>query len=221
MDPVPSYSIPNTHHSESKFRLIAIILGVVCLALAAAFVWALGGYLDYKSNTEKKITAAVAEAENKKTKELETGFQTERNRLFNKYTTDPVIANATLEYPRDWSFYLEQDTKSKTQIDAKFNPTVVVEGSPGTVGLHLQIVQQLYDDVVADHQRSIEQGELTASPLQISGVNGLRFDGKIDHDHVGSMVVFPIRDKTLIVSTESNDFVSVFNEAISKLSFTP
>lgn len=221
MDPAQPFTVPAAPHGGSKLRLLIIGLAVLCLLLGAGFIWALTGYLDYKSNTDKKIAAGVAEAEKKKAAELEAGFQIERNRLFNTYTTDPVIANVTLEYPRDWSFYLEQDTKGRPQIDAKFHPRVVMAGSPSTVGLRLRIEPTLYDDVVADYQRAIEQGELTASPLQASGVNGLRLDGQIDRDHRGAVVIFPIRDKTLVISTESTDFISVFNEAISKLSFTP
>jgi hypothetical protein len=201
--------------------LVVAAAGFAALVFLVAFIWAFSQCVTYKKGAEARIAAAVTEAEKRKAEELEQGFQAERDRLRNKYTTDSVIANVTLRYPRDWSFYLDQDSSARTQIDAIFHPVVVAEGSPGTYGLRLQIVQRLYDKVVADYQNEIERGELKASPIKVSGINGLRLDGQIDRTHSGALVLFPIRDKTLVISTEARDYLSVFNAAIAKLTFTP
>lgn len=221
MEPIQYSAPPSRPKTVRSLLTPLLIVAALAIALGIGFIWAFSQYLSYKNDAAAKIAAAVSEAETKKATELEAGFQAERDRLFNKYTTDPVIANVTLRYPRDWSFYLEQDTSDNEQINAIFNPTVVTKGNPGTYGLRLQIVQDLYSDVINDYQNEIERGEVSATPLTIGGTNGLRLEGQIDSHHTGALVAFPIRDKTLIIRTDSRDFISVFNDAVGKLIFTP
>lgn len=194
---------------------------MLLVASLAGFVWSFSQYKTYKNDADVLIAEAVEQAKAEQATELEAQFQMERDRLYNTYVTDPVLANISLQYPRDWSFYLEQSTTGRIQIEAIFHPTVVAKADPGTYGLRLQLLQQLYSDVVDDYQRAIEKGELNATPIQSNNVDGLRLDGQIDNDHTGALVILPIRDKTLVISTEANDYLSVFNEAIGKLVFTP
>lgn len=218
----PSIDVLSSRRKKPIALIAAIVLGGLLLVCLVGLVWSFSQYRTYKSDADKLIAEAVDTAKAEQAAELESNFQTERDRLYNTYAIDPVLGNVTLQYPRDWSFYLEQSTTTgRTRIDAIFHPTVVAKADPGTYGLRLQLLQQLYSDVVEDYQRAIDRDELTATPVKSNGVDGLRLDGQIDTDHTGSLVILPIRDKTLVISTEANDYLSVFNEAISTLVFTP
>jgi len=51
---------------------------------------------------------------------------------------------------------------------------------------------------------------------------GTRLDGTLDQDTNGSMVIIKVRDKTLQIYTESNDYLGDFNDTIlSSLNFAP
>ena len=219
--PPPTMSAMSTTQKRNRAPLLAGVFGGLFILTLAAFIWAFTQYLDHKNNVDGKVAAAVTEAEKNKAAELEAGFQAERDRLFNKYTTDPGLANVTLEYPRDWSFYLEQEASSREQINAIFHPTVVASGNPGTYGMRMQLVQRLYSEVTDDYRKGVEDGTILASPVRNGSVEGLRYEGQIDRDHNGAVVVFPVRDKTLLIFTDSKEYIGVFNEAVAKLVFTP
>jgi hypothetical protein len=53
-------------------------------------------------------------------------------------------------------------------------------------------------------------------------VKGVRLEGFLEKDKEGIMVMFPLRDKTLRIWTESKEFSGDFNNiVIKKLSFSP
>ncbi len=229
MDPTvynqPPAAPPTMAKHKSKHTApiwVAIVLGVLLVIAVGSFVWAFMGYNTYKNDAQSKIDIAVEEAKKVQAEDLEKGFQSQRDRLFNTYKSDPSLANIQIQYPRDWSLYLEQSTSSKTQIDAIFHPTVVEKKDPSSYALRLQLFQELYNEVVDDYQNAIENGEIKAQPITSNGVNGIRLEGAIDKDHSNAaLVIFPIRDKTLVITTESRDHLTVFNDAIAKLIFTP
>lgn len=221
--PPSSAQMPVLGGGKPKHGLLiaTILLSVFLVAFIGLFVWAFLNYQDHKKNVDGKVSEAVKTAEAAKTTELEAAFKVERERLFNKYTTNPVLANVTLEYPRDWSFYLEEDQNSSTQIQAIFHPTVVQNSDPGTYGMRLRLEAKLYSEVLDDFEKDIEDGLILVTPIKNGDTSGVRLDGQIDRDHNGSMIMFPIRDKTLIVQTDSKEYLSVYEEAIKKLVFTP
>jgi len=55
-------------------------------------------------------------------------------------------------------------------------------------------------------------------------VAGTYLNGQInqhDQDQRGAMVVIKVRDKTLQIYTESNDYLNDFNQVLSSLTFAP
>jgi hypothetical protein len=75
----------------------------------------------------------------------------------------------------------------------------------------------------------ITQGKLKAIayvPPQMKGKadvqTGVRFDGQIEQNLTGSMVVIKVRDKTIKIYTESTKYLSDFNDTVLKsLTFSP
>ncbi len=68
----------------------------------------------------------------------------------------------------------------------------------------------------------MKKGDLRATAVQASGATGTRLDGLLEPDREGSMVIFPLRDKTLKISTESKEFEDDFNNIVlQRLTFVP
>jgi hypothetical protein len=71
----------------------------------------------------------------------------------------------------------------------------------------------------------VADGNIKASPIKaenVKGVTGMRFDGKVTPLYSGSVVVFPLRDKTLKIWTEIPGNVPDLNNIVLKnLTFVP
>lgn len=218
----PQVPITPMPHHRSLVPVVVILAILLVLSLAFGG-WAFVNYLDHKNNTDAKIKEAAAVAVEENTNKLNAEFEERQKRLHNTYKAPSIFADASLKYPRDWSQYLIENEGSTIELDTTFHPVVVRSKDSGehAYALRMTLEKNQYGDLVEDFQNAVEDGEVKTKPIKKEGVNGIRLEGQIVKDHKGAMVMFPIRDKTLKVWTESNDYLDVFNEAVKSLSFTP
>lgn len=223
LSPPPGYgydptgpATPSRHHPARTWAIIATLLFLIFTGL---FGWAFSQYQSYKNDIQPKIDTAVDAAVKTKQNELEESFQLERERLKLPFRTNDRFANVSFLYPRDWSQRLIEKESGRIQIEAIFHPGVVQDEQ--VYALRLQVRQETYDSVLRNYQQKIERGELKAQPVKNNGTPGVRLDGQYERDRDGAMIIFPIRDKTLVLLTESKEYLRVYNEIIKSLNFTP
>ncbi|MEO8784998.1 MAG: hypothetical protein ABI221_01600 [Candidatus Saccharimonadales bacterium] len=196
-----------------------IVTGLLFVAAVAFAAWAFMGRQDYKDNSDQKVTAAVQVAQQQTSDQKDKQFAAAEKLPLRTYTGPAPYGSLKIQYPKTWSVYVSELTDSSKPIDAYFNPGFVpATGQDGVVyALRAQISSQLYSDVVSSFQSFIKAGKLTATPyipVNETSVTGLRLDGQLTSKVTGSMVVLPIRDKTLEIWTESPQFVNDFNTNI-------
>lgn len=206
----------NSNESGMVHPLIVstILLSILVLILGGFSVWAYMNYKDQKNNVDAKITVAVAEAKQEQSEVDQIAF-TEQEKLPTRQLVGPSdLGQVRFSYPKTWSVYLDENG-SGGDYEAYLYPLVVPPVDSETAfALRVSIEDDSYEDVIDDYSKDIEEGLLKASPITISNVNGTRLDGSFSDIATGSMVIFKIRDKTLMVYTESTDFESDFNNII-------
>lgn len=213
------------------FINILLILG---LAAAGGFGWwAFQQRQDYKNNFDKKLSEEVATAETTQKAELEKEFA-EREKSPNKtFKGSATYGSITFNYPKTWSGYVDQ-SNSNEPINGYFFPEIVPSvnrgsSTPTAFALRVELVGTDYAQTVKQFDSQISQGKLTATayvPPKMAGVTnvqtGTRFDGEIEQDISGSMMVIKVRDKTLKIYTQSPSYLSDFNNIVLKtLTFAP
>jgi len=86
-------------------------------------------------------------------------------------------------------------------------------------------VQSSYQTVVEQFKPRIDTGKATSSPYtlpKVPSVVGLRVEGQITETKQGVMIVLPLRNMTLKIWTESNDFKGDLDTNIlPNLTFVP
>ena len=88
--------------------------------------------------------------------------------------------------------------------------------------LRMSILSRAFSNELKSYDSIVKKGDLNASAIRASGVTGTRLDGFLEKDKEGSMVIFPLRDKTLKIWTESKDYRSDFDNIVLKnLTFSP
>lgn len=205
--------------------ILAVVFGLFFVFALIFGGWAFSSRQDYKSNVDKKISdanvVAVQEAETAKDAEF---LEKEKSPV--RIYTGPVTYGAvSFEYPKTWSLY-EVKAASGTVLDLFAFPLVV----PGvtndqTYALRTEIVSQTYNTVVKQYDKDVKSGAVTSTayrPAKVPGVLGVRIDGTIDRDVQGSMVILPLRDRTIKIYTEIPQFVGDFNNIVlPSLTFVP
>lgn len=211
---------------------VGLIVGfvVVLLLLVAALVfgfWTFGQMQDYKNNSDKKAAAAVAAANDAQKKTLDAQFAEQEKSPYKSYTSPAEFGSVKLVYPKTWSAYVVEAGSNSAPVDGYFYPNFVpnVSGKNSYI-LRVQVVNTPYQSTLTSYESKVKQGQLKVTafkPEQVpSATAGVRMDGQLDTDKQGSLVILPLRDKTLKIWTENTGAVNDFNNIVLKnLTYSP
>lgn len=198
---------------------IPLVLAVVILLVASVMaVLYYTKFVEQRDNNQPIIDKAVAEAEEKQKNDLETEF-VEREKIPTKnYTSPSELGTVKLVFPKTWSSYVQSKGSG---MDYYGHPNYVPAANVN-YALRMSVTDRPFASEVKVYDNAVKKGELRATAVQISGTTGTRLDGFLKKDQEGSMVVFPLRDKTLRVWTESKEFRGDFDNIVLKgLTFVP
>lgn len=201
---------------------LAIPLVLAVLVLIAASVMAVVFYtkfIEQKDNNQPIIEAAVTKAQDAQKQKLEADF-TEREKIPTKsYVSPAELGTVRLSFPKTWSSYV--DTTKTGGMEYYGHPNFVPAKNVN-YALRMSVVDKPFSSEVKSYDNLVKKGELKATAVRVSGTTGTRLDGFLERDQEGSMVIFPLRDKTLRVWTESKEFAEDYNKIVLQaLTFIP
>lgn len=200
--------------------LIPLILAVVFLLSAIGFgIWAFMGMQDYKTNVQPKIDSAVAIAEEQTATAKDKEFIEKEKQPTKQYKSPQVSGSISFSYPKTWSGYVAEEDKGSELVDGYFHPNIV----PGVdsevdFALRVRVLSSSYEQELKKYESKAKSGKLTIAaykaPKMAEGTLGVRIEGEVNPGQQDSMVLFPLRDKTIEISTESAQFLNDFNTII-------
>lgn len=192
--------------------LIPLILMAVFFFGAAGFgIWAFMSRSDYKNNSDQKAAVAAAEAREAQKVDDEAKFAEESKKPFDTYIGPAQFGNVTVNYPKTWSAYVIENERGTSPINGFFQPKVVpnITEQNNSFALRVELVTNDYKSVLDQFKPRLDSGKATIKPYtlaKVPSVVGSRIEGQITTNKQGTMVVLPLRNMTLKIWTESNDF---------------
>ena len=188
--------------------LIPLILTILFFIGAAGFgVWAYMERQDYKDNSDKKVTAAVKVAEERTSSAKDNEFIEREKEPLRKYSGPGALGSVTFKYPKTWSVYEDQ---SNNRLTVLAHPRVVPADSKSTYALKVEVIEQSYDSLAKSYENRVKSGQLKSRAYALPRLPktvGLRLDGEVDQNKRGALVILPLRDKTLKITTESEQYI--------------
>jgi hypothetical protein len=213
---------------EFNILLIPVIFLTLLLIGAGVFgVWAWNGRQDYKNNVDQKIGVAVDSAKQQVQSSDAKQFAEAAKQPLKTYVGPEPYGSVHISYPKTWSAYVNASGNSSIPLDGFLYPDVVpsVTDVASAFALRVQVVQQAYSQVVSQFNSAVQQKKATVTPYKlpkVASVVGVRVDGQIAQNKQGSMVILPLRDKTLKIWTEADSFIADFNNNIlPNVTFSP
>lgn len=205
--------------------VIIIVLVFILLGALGFGGWAYMNMQDYKNNVDKKIAAAVIVAQQKTSSAKDNEFSEKEKQPLRTYKGPDTYGGVQIKYPKSWSAYVIQENGDEP-LDAYFHPDVVPGvGSEPSFALRIQVVSSSYSEVLEEYENLLSNGSVKISAYRapkVKGTLGSRIDGEVATEKRGSMVILPLRDKTLKVWTESTQYVNDLNKNIlPNLTFSP
>lgn len=209
-----------------KTLIVAIVLlSLLCLAVLGFAILMTMQAQDYKTNVNQKIQAAIVVANEKQKKELDAAFAEQEKSPLKSYTSPAAYGAVKVVYPKTWSAQVTE-SPTGTNIDAFFFPNYV----PALTGktpfyLRIQVLSSSYVNELAKYKAMVTSGSLKATPFvadAVPSVTGTKLVGSFPPEKKGTIVLLPLRDKTIKIWTENDAAAKDFEEIILKqLSFSP
>lgn len=153
--------------------------------------------------------------------------------LLTSYISPAVYGSVGLNYPKIWNAAISESTDNIVTVNAFFQPKIIsipsLTDSSGknsvSFALRMQLLKTSYSSVVGNFAALSSSGKIKVTPFRaalVPSVMGVRLDGEIFPGKQSSMVILPLRDKTIQVWTESEQYLSDFNDSIlPSLTFLP
>ena len=228
MSIMKSLHVSTSEQGEVSVLVVSLILMSLLFVGAVTFgIWAFGGRQDYKNNSDAKVATAVAASKQAVQAADAKQYAEAAKSPIATYVGPDAYGSVHVGYPKNWSAYV--DTGSSYPLDAYFHPGYVPSTqSKQTYNLLVRIVANAYSQELARYSSIIANGTVKATPYslpKVPSVTGVRLSGAIFPDNPkssGNSVLIPLRDKTLEVWIESNDYLPDFEKyVLPNLTFVP
>lgn len=204
--------------------VIPLILAVVFFFAALGFgLWAYASRTDYKNNVDAKIATAVEVGQKETATEKDNEFIEREKQPLKEYKGPASFGTISLKYPKTWSAYV---VESNTGIDGYFYPNVVPGVNSDTAyALRVEVVDKSYAEELKSYDSSVKQGKTTATPykpVNVENIVGTQLTGAIGNQKTGTLILLPLRDKTIKIWTEADQFnADFFNNVMANFKFVP
>jgi hypothetical protein len=217
------------HNQQGSLLLPLVVLVVFFVATLGFAVWAFMSRQDYKNKSDAKVTTAVQKAIIAEDAKKDTAFAEAEKSPFKTYTGPATYGTISFKYPKTWSAYVsELASSSNSVVNGYYSPNFVPDVQSNTLfALRLQVVNTDYTTVLKTFDASTKAGTTTVSAYhapKVPSVLGSYITGVIDagNKKSGTLVLLPLRDKTIRIWTEGSDFNNDFNNTVlASLSFIP
>lgn len=203
-----------------------VIISALLVAVSGFGIWAFMERSKYKNDTDKIVAKEVALTQQRVASEKDKEFVEKEKLPTQVYKGPATFGSVELAYPKTWSAYINESGKGTAPVDGYLHPDFVPGADSGTAyALRIEVIAKSYDSEVKQFDSAVKSGKVKVIPFRaelVPGVLGARVEGEINKGQKDIMVLFPIRDKTLKISTQSETFYSDFNNIILKsLKFAP
>ncbi len=214
------------HRKMNVLLIPFIVLVLFALSTGVFAVWAYSSRQDYKNNSDQKADAAVKVAVQKESTTKDAEFVQKEKEPLKPFVGPETYGNIKTSYPKTWSAYVVQVDGAAAPLDAYFHPDYVPSVSGGTAfALRIQVINQAYDVVLKQIEAKAKSGKITVSAYaapKVQSVVGARAVGEVNIGQKDDLVILPLRDKTIEISTQSTQFYDDFNKFIlPNLTFSP
>jgi archaellum component FlaF (FlaF/FlaG flagellin family) len=220
----------NKHDQNGSINsLLAPLILITLLFFGAAGFgyWAFMERQDYKLNTDEKVAAAVKLARQDESTKKDKQFAEEEKNPLEIYNGPAEFGSLSIAYPKTWSAYIDDTGRSSADIDGFFYPGVVpsITSKDATFALRIKVINQDYQSAVSQFNKAQQNGLVTVEPYslpQVPDVVGVIVNGQVTKDKTGTIVVLPLREKSIQVSTEGGEYKRDFVEhVLPNLTFVP
>lgn len=203
--------------------LVSLIIASILLVGTIGFAaWAFTERQSYKNDVDEKIAVAI-EINSKQVSDQKDNEFLEREKYpLDSFQGGGQFGAIKVSYPKTWSAYI---TENNSLAEYIFAPKYVSGDTDVSRALKIVVESRPYNEALTTYDGQLLNGEVKAKAYslpKVRSVVGTRFDGTIEQGQQGTVILLPLRDKTIKISNEVPGLINDFNNIIlENLTFNP
>jgi hypothetical protein len=231
MSSLPNPSQPISASQMKRRRgpgstLVVVLLILLLIGSLVFGLWTFVQKTDLENNIDTKVQAGLEKAVNSALAEQELEFKEREKEPLKSYKGPTSYGAVEIKYPKTWSALIDESGTGNTPVIGYFNPGFIPAlRSKVAIALKIEILEQDYNKSTEIYTRNASSGKVTVKAIKaqnVKGETGVRIDGEIGVGVKGTVVLFPLRDKTLRLTVESEKFIADFDKFIlPNLKYSP
>lgn len=213
---------------EINLLIVALaVLGIFVLIFAGLFVNSYMKAQNATKNLNAKTSAAYnlgKEAGSKSQKEADAAAaKAAEQNPYRAYTAPAAFGEFTIKFPKSWSSSVSENLTSSNQVELIVNPEFIKILPNNTVNyaLRTMLVNNTYTSVRAQYDQQVKNKKATSKAVKVSGIDGTRYEGEFKQGKSGVAVIVPVRDKTVVFTTENTKYQPEFEATLTQSTIKP
>ena len=203
--------------------IVIVVVSLIALTFLGLFIWMRSEYNNMHATWDEEIEKAVIAGKEEQSKIDEEKRIEEEKKPYKEFVGPEDYGQLSFQYPKTWSVYIAAAADKGGDFNAYFNPNQVDAVSKDTINaLRVTINNKSFENVTAEYQKEVEQKDsnLTVESITVNGTQANRYIGTIPKtDLSGIIVIFKIRDKTVIMQTDNMLFKDDFERVLETVKF--
>ena len=201
--------------------VLIVFLTLIAIGAGLGAVYFYNEYKVAKTDVDSQIADAVLDHEKELTAKLEADFAEREKSPFRTFTGPADYGSVSFKYPKTWSAYIDKDASKGGDFQAYLHPAEVSPVSSDSTlnALRVYIETDTFESVSGRYKDVLERNEAKSSVISVNGTDATRIDGKLDREIVGSVVIFKLRDKTVLFQTDAEIYRDDFDTIIKTITF--
>lgn len=209
------------------FVIVAVLMSVLFVAASIFGLLMFTQKSDLQKNMDAKVDAAVVIESKTIEEQKEAEFAEKEKSPTKTYIGPATFGSVSFDYPKTYSAYIiEGTTSTGTPLDGFLHPNIVPKDDKSVAfALRFQLIASPYETQLKTYDALLKSGKLTIKAYRsakVPDVLGVRVEGEIATGKQVSLILLPVRDKTLKIWTESKETIADFDKYVmASLSFVP
>jgi len=218
---------PNQRGEVNLLLVATIVLGIFVLIFAGLFI---NSYLTAQ-NATKNLNAKRAEAYNigkeagaKTQKESdEAAAKAAAENPYRSYVAPIAFGEFTIKFPKVWSSSVAENQSNTNQVELIAHPEFIKILPNNTVNYALKVllVNNTYTATKNSYDQQVKNKKAKSMSVKVSGIDGTRYEGQYTQSKTGIAVLVPVRDKTIVFTTENTKYQPEFEQVLAQSTIKP
>ena len=212
-------------NQSGSLLLPLIIMCFLFLGAAVFGAWAFMGRQDFKNNSDQKSAVAAKKAISVESARKDAVFSESLKSPVKSYTGPETYGSLKFDFPKTWNQYVSSSTAAMP-VNLYFNPDYIPDlTSNYKYALRVQITNTPYNALLKPYDSKVKDGSVNVAAYKVTkvpSVLGSMLDGKIFSTSSGTLILLPLRDKTILFWTEDQNFKTDFiNTVLPSITYSP